>query len=148
MTTLLLPFPHFVGMLTNHLPSNFLKSTFEEIWTKEGEELDRTCRARFRRPDDYTQWLMQDWQRAKGVFVPIAPQLNQVIGLGAAYGKQWTPAQVAHIIVGQKFRQVCLNDDVGSEEGFEFWRDVVRDAFEKLLPERCAFERDNGSSLA
>ena len=36
----MIPYQEFSGFKYTHVPSAFLKSTFEEVWKREGEVLD------------------------------------------------------------------------------------------------------------
>ena len=47
-TILLLPWPKITGFFDPHQPQPFLKSTFEEVWAKEREILEKTSSSRFR----------------------------------------------------------------------------------------------------
>ena len=69
----LLPWPYFAGFLSRHQCNAYLKSTFEEVWSKEYGILDETCSHKFRTRRDVNQWVMRYWQLASGKFEPIKP---------------------------------------------------------------------------
>lgn len=62
---------HFKAFANNHLAFSYLKTEIEDLWNVEFEELDNTCKHRFRSRDDVNQWLIRYWHLAKGKFVPI-----------------------------------------------------------------------------
>lgn len=63
--------PRFPGIEQFHMPQPYLKSTFEEVWEKEFDELDETCSHKFRNKNDVNQWLFRNWQIVSGNFIPI-----------------------------------------------------------------------------
>lgn len=58
----------FTGFRNLHGPAPLRKQTFREVWAAEPELLDRTCRHRFRSPEDVNQWVFLWWQVASGCF--------------------------------------------------------------------------------
>ena len=52
----------FITLRVPHNAQPYLKSTFEEVWAEECEELTRTSVNRFRALDDYTPELLRIWQ--------------------------------------------------------------------------------------
>lgn len=138
-TIALLPFRQTTGFQTDHLPISFLRSTFEEVWSKEERILDRSCRDRFRGFFGVSPWLMRDWQRASGNFVPIAPEFNGLVQCGDNPGKKEL-ARVSRRIRHSRKRMICLCDYCSSNEDFELWCHIAQNAFECLLPQRSSFE--------
>ena len=63
-----LAFPLYTGFYTVHGPSPFCKSTFEELWDKEGELLTRMSANKFRSQEDVTQYLFREWQKLSDKF--------------------------------------------------------------------------------
>lgn len=140
---LVMGWPYFSMIEQDHLASNYLKSTFMEVWAAEGDELDRLCRHRFRAFDGVNQWLMRDWQRASGNFYPrkMWPKADCFF----APGKDNSPKEVKRVsdlIVHPKAPMACFNDDCcNTEEEFELWSTAIQDAFEQAYPTPSSFEK-------
>lgn len=127
--------PFFTGFVSPHLAVAYEKRAFEELWMAEPEALDATCRRRFRTMADVSQLAARSWRLARGHFTPAKP-LGVTFFLKSEYGAR--PA--AQAIAAQRWRMVCVNDD---DTGFDFETERQRliDAFERILPNKCSFER-------
>ena len=131
-TLCLLPWHHLPGFFNDHLPQPFLKSTFETVWNKEEEVLDRVCKNKFRNyNEDVNQWLMRYWQFCEGKFVPASPKR------GICYTNVCDDA--IETIRKQKYPVICINDS--KEDGFEEWKNKLLKSFESILPEKSSFEK-------
>lgn len=131
-TLCLLPWHHLPGFFNDHLPQPFLKSTFEMVWNKEEEVLDRVCKNKFRNyNEDVNQWLMRYWQFCEGKFVPASPKR------GICYTNVCDDA--IETIRKQKYPVICINDS--REDGFEEWKSKLLKSFESILPEKSSFEK-------
>jgi hypothetical protein len=117
----------------NHIPTPFLKSSFDELWEAEPDVLYETATHRFRTPYDVTQHLVQAWQFCKGEFVPRGGTFGRNFALGPE-----SDAAVAAITSGQ-YKAICLND-TAVEDDFERDQQRIEAAFQQLLPEPCSFE--------
>ena len=127
--------PWFPGFHYDHLPTSFLKSTLEEIWEKEGDVIDATCRDRIRSKRNVNQWLFKYWQLASGRFEPRDP------GLGRAYHlKDFPNGNLIGALEKHRYNMVCINDTAKTTD-FEKHKEAVNAAFEKLLPEKSSFEK-------
>ena len=131
-TLLLTPFRLFPGFYISHLPCAYRKETFEEVWEKAPEVLDRTCRHRFRQTTDVNQWLFEYWQFCTG----ISPRHPDI---GKYYEGKETFPEMCRDIAAQKYRMVCCNDSPEIED-FEEAKKKLHRAFERILPEKSAFE--------
>lgn len=127
--------PRFPGMLQQHLPTFFLKSTFEEVWDKEYDILSQTCKNRFRNALDVNQWLFREWQLAKGDFVPHKVSIGK-----SMYAKDYMEAK--HYITKSKKKFICINDSDLTEEEFIKSKTVINCGFELKFPEKSSFECD------
>lgn len=130
---LMLPYQEFSSFKYTHLPSAFLKSTFDEVWEAEGRVLDRVCRNRFRSPEDVNQYLMKYWQYMEGKYVPQSP------GIGRFCIPGRDDAMLFDILGSQSVKMLCINDDSGIEN-FPEMKERVLTAFQKILPEKSEFE--------
>ncbi|MGN0536370.1 MAG: Stealth CR1 domain-containing protein [Acutalibacteraceae bacterium] len=134
-TSVLNIWPWFPGIFYDHLPSNFLKSTFEEVWAAEGEILDKTCMDKFRNPSNCNQWLMKFWQIASGKALPRSMKIGQCFHI-----KDRNFQELLDALSQGRYKLVCVNDTVNTAN-FEQQKQQVMEAFEKLLPEKSSFEK-------
>ena len=128
-------FPLFTGFYSVHGPAPFLKSTFEEVWEKEGDALEAVSRSRFRSKDDVSQYLFREWQKLSGNFVPV--NVHKYLGYYELSDENET---ILKAIAGQKKYFVCLND-TNPIDDFEAVQNSVQRAFEVHLGERSSFEK-------
>lgn len=135
-TLYLLPSPRFPGMYQTHLPSSFLKSTYEEVWRLEGAVLDETSRNKFRGKLDYTQYVFKEWQLAKGEFYPRAAG----IGMTFVLEDEKEEKKILEYIKKQKGKMICVNDGELTAEEFEKYKMDLIEAFEGILPQKSSFE--------
>lgn len=131
---ILLSCPRFPGILQQHLPASYLKSTFVEVWDKYGEILDETCKNKFRSMTDVNQWLFKEWQLAKGKFHPRKLKIGKSI---PAYSIK----NAEKVIKKQKTKMLCLNDTEMSYEEFIRCTALINKAFESILPEKSNYEK-------
>lgn len=134
-TLALMPWSAFTGFYDPHLPNAFLKSTFEEVWKKESDLLDMTCRSRFRENTNVSQYLMRYWQLVSSHFHPTNVCKNAYCyDLGKDNLKE-----VCSTIEEQKKSIVVLND--GKVKDFESTKNALITSFEKILFEKSNFEK-------
>lgn len=147
-TLLLMPFGRFSALQTDHLPINFLKKTFVEVWSKETDILDFSCSQRFRGNFAVSPWLFRDWQRCKGEFIPKKPQLNSFIPCGKGYCSN-TDDSIKPISKNECIKRIthpkglgmiCLNDHCSDNAQFYEWKDAVHNAFRKHFSNKSKFE--------
>ena len=127
--------PWFPGFYYQHLPSNFLKSTFETVWGEEGKKLDATCREKFRSKTNCNQWVMKFWQMADGNFIPYSMKNGKCFHI-----KDRTFGSALEAIRKGSYKLICVNDTVNTSN-FELQKQQVIEAFETLLPEKSSFEK-------
>lgn len=134
-TLALMSWSNFAGFYDPHLPNAFLKSTFEEVWKKEHDLLDATCRSRFRRDTNVNQYLMRYWQLASSRFHP-----RNMCRKGQYYDFDSNSlADMVSAIERQKRPVLILND--GHVEDFEYTKNALIAAFDKILPNKSSFEK-------
>ena len=134
-TFCMMPFRLFSGFYITHLPSSFLKSTFEEVWRLEFDELNQTCQHKFRALSDLNQWVMEYWQFAKNCFIPRSPNV------GRYYEGKQSFEEMCHAIETQRFSMICFNDSLDFIDIDEYHARVER-AFHEILGEKSCFERE------
>lgn len=127
----------FSSIFNHHLPQPFLKKTFDEVWEKEQDYLEKVCRHRFRKYDDVNQYIFRIWQLCQGNFFPTKIQKR-----GKAYRVMKDNVdQIQQILVKNKLPLICLNDhEAIQDHQFEDLKDKIYSSFYQKLPEKCSFE--------
>lgn len=135
-TLALLPWGFFSDFSYAHTVNPYLKKTFEEVWKKEYDVLDATCRHKFRNMSDVNQWLMRDWQLANGDFVPSNPNKGKTFNIKADL------SDIKNAIDEKKYSIICIND-VNYETITDYDKviDELNGILEAFLPEKSRFER-------
>lgn len=94
MNYLLKPYGKFITLRTPHNAQPYLKSTFEEVWDAEGEELTATSVNKFRALNDYTPELFRTWQICRGSSRPTTHMKTQkCFRLWCAPGRRWKQSE-------------------------------------------------------
>lgn len=128
----LLVYKYFPGFATFHMPNSYLKSTWEEVWEKEGDVLNDTLHHRFRDyKNDNNHWLFNFWQFASGNFC----QRSAKFGIDTNVANPDLPNIIA------KRKAKCVNAGDADVEDFEKTREEIAAAFEKILPNKSEFEK-------
>ena len=130
---LMLPYQEFSGFKYTHMPSPFLKSSYEKVWAAEGERLDKLCHNRFRTVFDVNQYLIKHWQCMEGNYEPQSPSFGQFCVMGRDDEKLYEAMEK------QSPKMICINDDDRLKD-FEGTKAKVIRAFEKILPEKSGYE--------
>lgn len=133
-TAMLSMWEWFPGFHYNHLPSDFLKETFKEVWDKYGDILDKTCSDKFRQESNVNQWLMKYWQLCKGNYAVRSDKLGRCFHISEENFKELCTA-----IERQQYHMLCINDTPRTVN-FEEKKEIVNNCFEHILPERSGFE--------
>ena len=137
-SALMLVYPTFKGFYEPHLCNSFLKSTFDEVWRVESTELEKTSSHRFRGASDVSNWLMKDWQCAKGEFYPRSVSFGHAFSIGGDNGS--TMEDVELYLRNRKGKVVCLNDAPMPACQFEAKKQRILACLDELFPEKCEFE--------
>lgn len=136
-TWLLMPWELFTGFKSAHVPYSYLKSSYEQVWEKEFDILDKTSRHKFRETADVNHWIFNYWQMASGAFSPRSPKA----GLFTYMSNNQTHNQkVKREILSGKYKFVCVNDEVTDPEAFDEAKQQLTGALETILPEKSSFE--------
>jgi hypothetical protein len=128
-------FAHYTGFYTVHGPFPLCKAGFEEVWAAEEEELRKTASHKFRSAEDVSIYLMREWQKLSGRFVP-----RNVLKLCSYYSIESRNPELVGAIVKQKTKVLCLND---TKSNFDIGpaKKELDQAFAQILPHSCSFER-------
>ncbi len=127
-----LPFGDFTGVINKHVANSYLKSTFETVWEKYGDVLDKTCRHRFRSTEDVCQWVFKFWQIVSGNFKPQRYGFGDFLTVNDTDG-------LKKYFKNKRTKVVCLNDidnikDIGN------LKSTLVEMFEAKFPDRSSFE--------
>ncbi len=130
----------FIGY---HQPQPYLKKTYEELWEKEPELLEKVSASKFRCSADISQYLFRYWQFVKGDFYPASYKMSYK---DSKYIELYTMEDVqkaAKDIASGKFDLYCPNDalDNASDAEFDKCVEVINKAFDTILPNQSSFER-------
>lgn len=134
ITLVLSPSPCFPGFFNTHLPQPFLKSTFDILWEQEFDTLHKTCCSKFRNMTDINQYLVRYWQLVSGLFIPANPSKR---GIRIAM-KDSNVNFAANTIQQKKKPLININDT--SIIAFEESKNIIKAAFDSILPNKSAFE--------
>lgn len=126
-------FKSFVGFFPFHLPVPYLKETFEEVWKKEPNILDKTMSFKFRNNDDsVNHWLFEYWQFASGKFI----QRPSNFGIYTRVNEK----NIEKILLSTKYKVICINDTAEFSD-FESDKEKIITCFEKKFPQKSSFEK-------
>lgn len=127
----------FSSIFNHHLPQPFLKQTFNEVWEKEQDYLEKVCRHRFREYDDVNQYMFRIWQLCQGNFFPTKIQKR-----GKAYRVMTDNLpKIQQTLIENKLPLICLNDHEAIQDSqFESLKHEIYSSFHQKLPEKCSFE--------
>lgn len=132
---LLAPFAMFSAFRDTHLPSSHTKSNFARVWDAAEVQLTETLHHRFRSKEDCTHWMMKAWQICEGNFA--------VRGTGwGRHFELWEDSvdDICAAVARGTYRAVCINDSKPDID-FAAVRARLQDAFETLLPQMSAYEK-------
>lgn len=146
---LLLYWKTFTGFLINHYPQPFLKSTFEEIWSKEEELLYQVSLSKFRDNKDINQYLFRYWQLVTGKFYPgkTSKMIKQRKYIELRTKED--AIKVSQDIRNRIYDIYSINDSTSkgrytkenmSLEDFEFSKNILIESLKEIFPEKSEFE--------
>ena len=125
----------FLGFGNLHGPSSFLRDTYREVWEKEPEALDYSCREKFRNYNQVNQNLFQWWQVAKGTIAPVKLDV---------FVRKISDESIDRLCETIRQRQhtcVCLQDDLeDGPENIKALSTRLKEAFSIILPHKSQFE--------
>lgn len=129
----LLPGDVVSGFNNFHTCIPYCKKTLEEVWEAFPEELDHTCKNRFRSREDVNQYFFRYWRLMKGEFTPAKPN-SAYLTIGSDDAED-----IRKALINTKRKVVCVNDDP-MENGFEEEQKKMQAIFSKKYPKACEFE--------
>ena len=125
----------FQGIVIPHLSVPYRKSDISRVWDQEGELLQKTQYHRFRSPDDITHLLFRFWRLAEGDFKPRKSK-----GKYFSAENYQSVEKIAEAIVAQRYPEICINDCYQGED-FEKAKNLLISSFEKILGDKCEYEK-------
>lgn len=131
-----LPLRNFLVLRTPHNAQPYTRTTFEHVWAACEAELLANASHRFRTTADLTQELFRTWQIAEGSFVPYNTYKDTRM-----FPLLIRSRQAIEAVREQKYRLVCLNDNVHIRN-YEQVMEQLGESFAHILPEKSSFERD------
>ena len=104
-----------------------------EVWDKEFELLDNTCKHKFRTRDDVNEWLFRHWQIMTGNFEPRRWDFGLLMRAADV------EAVVETLRNPGRLKMLCIND-CGAVEEYEKCKRKINKALEQRFPEKSMFE--------
>ncbi|NMN62757.1 stealth conserved region 3 domain-containing protein [Lacticaseibacillus paracasei] len=129
---LALPWHAIPGFFNPHTPQPYLKKTFEEVWSLEGERLGATSAHRFREPSDLTDWVFRYWQIQSNEFEPQSRRFTQ-------YYEQTLHQKIRNDLVKSIHSVICINDTPVSNKEDRV-ADCIIEALNTKFPDKSQFE--------
>ena len=128
-------FPLFTGFYTIHNPSPMLKSTYEKVWELEESALYETTAARFRTGNDLSQYVMREWQKLEGNFIPRNVQRH------FGYADVSDDLSAIRKLLKKKPKTCCINDTNKALLDYEKTKAELIDLLESYFPNKSSFEK-------
>ena len=127
-----LPYSHLMGIYNPHICYAHKKSTFEYLWRLEYDELDATCRNKFRGKNDVNQYLFRYWNLCKGDFYPQYP-IGRYITLAS------NEERLLKEMRNPRNKVLTINDSVYAGD-FEKKMEALDAEFRKFYPQKSSYE--------
>ena len=132
------PYNTIASISIRHYAQPFLKSTLDDVWKNCHEALEQTASHKFRNElEDVNQWLFRYWQLCNGNYTPISHRKEEIMIKLSDWTNKDTQA-----IIHQKYSEMCIDDNTDEVSGIDYDKKMAEiiNAFEKLLPDKSAFE--------
>ena len=131
---LLYSWKNVAGFHNYHMPTPYLKETFNDVWSKEQKILDETCITKFREDNDVNQYVMSLWQIYSGKF--YAKKSKE---FGKCFTLKDNNEELYKFIKNSSKSIVCINDGVVHD--FEKVKKELNSVFEYKFPKKSNFEK-------
>lgn len=126
------------GIHFTHMPQSFRKSTLKKVWDEFPNELDESCRHKFRTPFDLLHFIFTIQEIVDGNYIPIGRHYYGKIFVDMAE----EPEAFADNIRHQTYKTICVNDtSFVTCDNFDKICHCVHMAFEEILPEKSSYEK-------
>ena len=127
-------FPRFTGFYTVHGPSPLKKSTYKKIWQLESELLNQVCSHPFRSREDVNQYVLREYQKLTGNFVP-----RNLGKFSKYFNLEQTNKELDSIIRNQSYPCICINDS-NKKIPYLQVKNELQKSFAQILPNKSSFE--------
>lgn len=125
----------FPGLYNHHLPQNFLKSTFVEMWKSCEDVLRMSAKEKFRVNKHINQYFVRFWQVMSGKF---HPELYRK--MGRSFGNpEYEIDQILKFIKNKERKFIVINDSTYIEN-VEAVIEKISNEFNILYPTKSTFE--------
>lgn len=125
---------HTIGFYPQHVPTSYLKKTFNEVWKKEEKLLSKICMNKFRTENDVSQWLFQFWQIASNNYIERNKKLSKYYEI-----KSSKIDNCIKEIKNKKYKLICLNDSEITND-YQVNKEKIIEMFESLYKEKSKYE--------
>lgn len=105
-TLLTLPYSSITGFHEHHQPQGYLKSNFLKMEERYPSLFSELRTHKFRTSDDYTEWLIREWNILEGNFEPRSPETGAVVTIR----KTLDTEQIRKKIRNTKLKTLVIND--------------------------------------
>lgn len=128
---------YIAGMEIPHVAVPFLKSSFQDAWSKQNNILKKTSNSKFRSENDVTIYLIILWQIFSGKFISV-----QSGYLGVAYNiSSHSISRILNALKKETCRLLCINDgDSTDEVEVEFLRQQIKEGLDEKFSSKSSFE--------
>ncbi len=131
------PYKKFCGLYICHLPLGYRKSTWEKIWKLAPVQMENTISNKFRTITDLNQFIFVFDALLSGEFYPTnMDKQGRYFNISDGGNHE----EMYDAILHNKYKRVCINDNC-SRKTFASVKDKVISCLNKILPEKCMFER-------
>ncbi len=136
-TILCLPYTALCGFNDMHIAYSYLKSTYEKVWRIEPNDLEKSSKERFRNDFSMYHNVFRYWQIAEGNVSVRSRSFSKMFDIN----NRGEEDGAVHCIESSSPKMICINDNVDDDEDFYYIVNRINNAFEKVFPEKCEFER-------
>ena len=124
-----------INVLTStHMPTSFLKKTFDELWNKESKKLLDINKNKFRTNNDVSQWLFEYWQIASDNYVERSQKDYKYYDIN-----DLSIDDICNDILNKKSKFICMNDGEATNNYIEYKKKII-DALENRYNSKSSFE--------
>ncbi|OTP27615.1 Stealth CR1 domain-containing protein [Enterococcus mundtii] len=124
----------FTGFYEPHTAVSLNKTFFEEVWTREYNEVNKTVHSKFRSKEDLNFWLIRYWQLCSGYFYPQRKSFSKMFILDNE--NKFLLQEISK----PSCKIICLND-TDKNLDFELSQNKVFEAFDKRYRQKSQFEK-------
>jgi hypothetical protein len=128
-TLLTLAYPSITGFFEHHQPQGYLKNNFIKMEEQFPEIFSKLRTHKFRTSDDYTEWLIREWNLLEGNFKPRSPKVGTVVTIRKSTDLKLIEKKIRN----KRIRTLVINDKEMSTEEFSVVKDGLSTIFEELI---------------